>query len=260
MKRSKVGTYEWSLSTDTSLNLKESIALFGQLVAAQLFDALNAAGNKLGLNRNKMARVDASKIIIPDSKIAKETFEYASELYDLPLLNHCIRTYLWGVLLGQYDNVHPDLEFLYVSGLLHDIGLSKVHEHKIGSCCFAITGAGQAKAFVEQKGWMPERSIALFNAIGMHLNPMVSKTDGLEGFLLKSGAFMDLLGGGHTKIPLSEKTKIIHEYPRLKFNEDILDVKHLPNSRGAFFAKFGAEKLSKKNPLNQLEHVDLSNK
>ena len=252
MKRFKVGTYEWSLATDTSLNFKEKIELLGQLITAQILDALNVAGNKSGLNRSKMARVDASKIIIPDSIIAKQTLEYVHELYDLPLFNHCLRTYLWGVLLGQYHNERPDLEFLYVGSMLHDAGLSNANHDEIGKCCFAVTGARQAKTFVEQKGWMPERSKALFNAISMHLNPMVSKADGLEGFLLKSGAYMDLLGFGNTRIPLAEKTKIIHDYPRLKFNEDILGVEHFPDSRGAFFAKFGAVELSKKNPLNKL--------
>lgn len=258
MAHNKIGSYEWSLATDGALNLKEKITLFGELVAAQVLNAVNAAGNKSGLNNSKIARVDASKIIIPDSKIAKETFEYVQELYDVSLYNHCLRTYLWGVLTAQYYNEKPDLEFLYVGSLLHDAGLTQENQPKICKCCFAVTGARQAKTFVEQKGWEISRSTALFNAISKHLNPLVSKEkDGVEAFLIKSGAYMDLLGFGHTRIPRAEKENIIYNYPRLNFSEEILNVEHFPNSRGAFFIKFGAGKLSKENPLNALEPLIL---
>ncbi|MGF7080946.1 hypothetical protein [Mucilaginibacter sp. UYCu711] len=124
MKRYKVGTYAWANNTDTSLNFKEKALLLGQLVASQLLDILNQGANRSGINNNKLARVDYRKISIPDSAIAKSALEQARSMYSKPLLNHCIRTYLWGELLSQYHGQSPDSEFLYVAGLLHDSGLA----------------------------------------------------------------------------------------------------------------------------------------
>ncbi|MGI4751341.1 MAG: hypothetical protein ACRYFB_11975 [Janthinobacterium lividum] len=256
MKRFKVGTYDWSNATDTSINFREKVLLLGQLVASQVLNAITAVANKSGINNAKLARVDSRKMIIPDSSIAKAALEYAQDMYNVPLLNHCLRTYLWGILLGQYHNQQPDAEFLYVASLLHDAGLSSKNSSKINKCCFAVTGASDAKKFVESRGWEPSKSVALFNSISMHLNPIVSKTDNTEGFLIKSGAYMDLFGNGHTCIATAEKVKIIHQYPRYNFNEEILHVNHFPDSRAAYFAKFGAEELSRKNPLNKLESAD----
>lgn len=252
MKRHKVGTYAWARTTDTSINFKEKVLLLGQLAASQLLDKLNLVANKSGINNAKLARVDSRKIVIPDSAIAKASLEHARDMYNEPLLNHCIRTYLWGELLAQYHNQRPDSEFLYVAGILHDSGLAPKNRAQMDACCFAVTGAEDAKIFVEGHGWKEPKSIAVFNAIAMHLNPIVEKKDNFEGFLVKSGAYMDLFGNRHSCIPLAEKVKVIEKYPRYNFNEEILDVNHFPNSRAVYFAKFGAVELSKKNPLNKL--------
>ncbi|MGF7080945.1 hypothetical protein ABIB50_003305 [Mucilaginibacter sp. UYCu711] len=66
---------------------------------------------------------------------------------------------------------------------------------------------------------------------------------------------MDLFGNGHTCIPMPEKINIIKKYPRNNFNEEILNVKHFPDSRAVYFSKFGAVELSKKNPLNNLGYL-----
>ena len=62
---------------------------------------------------------------IPDSKIAKEATELLLEVSPAFLANHCLRTFIFGDLLGQAANLNYDLEILYLGSLLHDLGLTE---------------------------------------------------------------------------------------------------------------------------------------
>lgn len=48
--------------------------------------------------------------------------------YSPALLNHCIRSYLWGMMYGAAHAIAFDDELYYVSAILHDIGLTDVFD------------------------------------------------------------------------------------------------------------------------------------
>lgn len=41
-------------------------------------------------------------------------------------VNHCLRTYAWGMILGAHDGLRPDAELLFVAALLHDLALTSL--------------------------------------------------------------------------------------------------------------------------------------
>lgn len=41
------------------------------------------------------------------------------------LCHHCMRTFLFGNLLGQRDGLRCDRELLYLGAVMHDLGLTE---------------------------------------------------------------------------------------------------------------------------------------
>lgn len=52
----------------------------------------------------------------------REATELMREISEPFLYNHCLRTFVFGDLLGQSANLKYDRELLYLGSLLHDLG------------------------------------------------------------------------------------------------------------------------------------------
>ena len=46
----------------------------------------------------------------PDTPLTRDVLELAHASYAEPLLGHCLRTWVWGDLLGSLDGITPDAE------------------------------------------------------------------------------------------------------------------------------------------------------
>src|SRR5262249_10569616 len=72
--------------------------------------------------RKKTTRVkQIAGIPLVDSTVCRKATELARECYELYLLNHAMRTYFFGALVGKSAKMHFDLELLYLGCILHDI-------------------------------------------------------------------------------------------------------------------------------------------
>ena len=63
-------------------------------------------------------------ITIPDSTIANRATELLREHGSELLYNHSLRAFLFSSLNARQNNVQHDIELLYVSAMLHDLGLT----------------------------------------------------------------------------------------------------------------------------------------
>src|SRR5256885_10913486 len=93
-------------------------------------------------------------IPVPDSALAREARELVTDVAAPFLVNHSVRSYAWAVELAKHDRLQFDPEILYVSALLHDIGL--VPAYDLGGC-FEVDGAIAAQQLVAETG-EPEAS------------------------------------------------------------------------------------------------------
>ena len=86
---------------------------------------------------------------IPDSEICNKATQLVAEVSPGFLCHHCIRTFLFGDLLGQRDGLKCDRELLYLGAVMHDLGLSDRFE---GEQRFEVDGADAARAFALKHG------------------------------------------------------------------------------------------------------------
>src|SRR5206468_12190143 len=86
---------------------------------------------------------------VPDSALAHRARELIDDVEPPFLVNHSVRAYAWAVELAWHDELRFDAEILYVSAMLHDIGL--VPAYDLGGC-FELDSAIAAEQFALDTG------------------------------------------------------------------------------------------------------------
>ena len=170
------------------------------------------------------------------------------------LIYHCYRTYIWGSLLQQLDGKACDPEILFVSAMLHDLGLT---EHHHGCCksghCFTWDGVQAAAPVLELA--QQDQAQRVSSAILHHLNIQVpGDVYGWEAHYLQAGASLDVTGQRYYDLPTTLRNEVLGEHPRLKLKQEL---KHWvdkeaalhPDSRFAAMKRLGFKSIIQKAPF-----------
>lgn len=160
-----------------------------------------------------MALVRLDDLIVPDTQACRGALEVATTYHGVSLLNHSIRAYLWAVAHAQRHGIVFDAELLYVSALLHDIGL--VAEFDSHSVPFEEAGGHVAWVFGAGAGWPPERRVRASEIIIRHMWDEVPIERDLEGHLLELATGIDISGRDSDEVPAELRREVLERYPRL---------------------------------------------
>lgn len=255
MDRSKIGSYAWSERSGGILTFSERIKLLNMLVKSQAIEAASKLKHALGGYGEALNRFDVERVAIPDTVISNASTDVAQQLYSKALLNHCLRTYVFGVLFSMVHRKKVDLEVLYVGCMLHDVGLTTSHRANSEAIGFQVVGAQYAYDFAIQHAQSHERAIQIYESISFHLNPYLSiPTREPEAAFLQRGAMLDVIGANKHLLGKDVIQEVLFNYPRESFKEEILDsmrnIKHARCSHAHVLGKCGFEKLAENNPLN----------
>jgi HD domain len=158
---------------------------------------------------------------IPYSEICQKATQLVAEVSPPFLCHHCIRTFLFGNLLGQRDGLKYDRELLYLGAVMHDIGLTERFD---GEQRFEVDGADAARAFVLEHGLSDEKAEVVWDAIAFHTSIGIASRKQPEIALVHLGAFADGLGMRISDISSEIVEQVIDAYPRLGFNRAITEL------------------------------------
>src|SRR5882757_6147986 len=84
-------------------------------------------------------------IKVPDSSIVRQAEDLARSMSSDMLFNHVMRCYWFGELFAQKEGKKIDSELMFLSAVLHDLGLT---DHVTGQQRFEIEGAHVARTFL----------------------------------------------------------------------------------------------------------------
>jgi hypothetical protein len=154
---------------------------------------------------------------VPDSTVAGRSEELIADVAPAFLVNHSVRAYVWAVELAAHDKLEFDPEILYVSALLHDIGL--VPAYDMGAC-FEIDGAIAAERFALQQGQSAERAHAIYDAIALHMLAGVPAGSANEVALLNDSTGVDVAGYRIGDVRPEAIPEVVGAYPRLDFKRE----------------------------------------
>ena len=159
---------------------------------------------------------------IPDSELAKKATQLVAEVSPKFLYHHCVRTYLFGEILGKRDGLKYDRELLYLASIMHDLGLTERFD--CGKQRFEVEGADAAQAFVLEHGLSDEKAEIVWDAIALHTSIGIASRKQPEIALLHLGVSADILGMGLEDIDPGMIERVIDNYSRLGCNKAMVEL------------------------------------
>jgi hypothetical protein len=159
---------------------------------------------------------EVAGVLLPRTPLAAKAYELCRSSAPPFLLNHSMRTYVFGALQAEHDQ-HPfDAESAFVAAALHDLGLLPAFATKSGS--FEIDGADRAERLVREAGGSAREAQRVWNAIVMHdMRYAMASHQSPEAMLVASGAGADVIGPDDSSTSPARVREVLAAFPRLEF-------------------------------------------
>ena len=111
----------------------------------------------------------SSRLALPDSDIACAARQLLFDVSPVPVAHHCVRSYLFARELAAAKGLYPDVDYddelVYLSCVLHDLGVT---DHANGDQRFEVDGADAAVRFLRGEGVEEARVTTVWQAIALH--------------------------------------------------------------------------------------------
>ena len=153
-------------------------------------------------------------IKVADTALVRDAIELSRSLLEPYLLNHVMRSWLFGILLSEGAKIAPDPELLAVSAVLHDLGLT---DRYTAENRFEVDGANAARAFLKDRGIPTQQMQVVWDAIALHTTPSIAPHKEPEVAMTHLGISVDVIGIGLDRIPQDKQRAVLTEFPRLAF-------------------------------------------
>src|SRR6476659_7823559 len=199
------------------------------------------------------SRFNFDDIPQPRSPVALAALEVATAYCSPSLLNHSVRSYLWAAAYGVLHQIPFDVELLYVSALLHDLGLvSSFDSHALP---FEEAGGHVAWVFGAGAGWPAARRERLAEVIVRHMGDDVDPEVDAEGHLLQIATTLDISGRGLDRWPAELRREVLDQVPRLALADEFIrcfeeQAHRKPDSSAAATVRAGLADRIMANPLD----------
>jgi hypothetical protein len=192
--------------------------------------------------------------MFPQTSAAAAALSVADRFYSPALLNHCVRSYLWGATYATAHRIAFDDELFYVSAMLHDIGLTDAFDsHRVA---FEEAGGDLAWVFGVAAGWSADRAARAMEIIVLHMRDDVSSTADPESHMLQVATSWDVAGRRPEEFSSEARADVLARYPRQDFGNEFLacfedQARRKPGSAAAAsVANHAADRIAA-NPLDR---------
>jgi hypothetical protein len=156
----------------------------------------------------------------PDTAACRGALEVASAYCSPALLNHSIRSYVWAAAYAKDSGLAFDAELLYVSAVLHDIGLVAAFDNH--GLPFEEAGGHVAWVLTAGAGWPEQRRQRAADIIGKHMWTDVDVNEDVEGFLLERSTGVDISGRNCDDFTDEFCAAVLARYPRLSLASEFV--------------------------------------
>ena len=192
----------------------------------------------------------------PETPAARAALELVTAYCSPALVNHCLRSYVWAASYGQQHGIGFDAELLYVSAMVHDIGLEK--EFDSHTVAFEEVGGHVAWVLGAGAGWPVERRRRAAEIIVRHMGDEVDADADPEGHLLRIATGLDIAGRAADRWPSDFRSEVVRRVPRLSLGEEFLrlfedQARRKPSSSAAAAVQSGLAGRISANVLDTVE-------
>lgn len=181
-------------------------------------------------------------IAVPDTDTAERARWVVTTFASPALANHSLRAYLFAASYGDVHGIAYDAELLYVSSMLHDIGL--VASFDSYAVPFEHAGGDVARVFAAGAGWEPARGLRVAEVIERHMWDEVDPAVDPEGHLLEISTGLDISGLNASAWSEDLRAEVVEAYPRLGIGREFTacfaaEAARKPDSRAAGLVRRG---------------------
>ncbi|MEL4318394.1 HD domain-containing protein [Leifsonia sp. YIM 134122] len=160
----------------------------------------------------------------PETQAARAAQAIAASYHSPAMVNHVTRSWLWAEAFATIEGrTEIDHELLFVSAMLHDIGLVPAFDNV--NLSYEEAGGHVAVALTAGAGWSEGRRRRALEVIVRHNWPSVDPAMDVEGHLLESATALDIAGARADALPTVYVSAVLDAYPRLdlavEFGEDV---------------------------------------
>jgi hypothetical protein len=150
----------------------------------------------------------------PDSQLSRKAAALVARVHSTTLLNHVQRTWWFAEFLGRKRGLRYDREAVYLSSLLHDLGLT---DEFTAAQRFEVDGADAASRFLEANGYAESKAQLVWDAIALHSSTGIADRKEPEVALVCMGAHIDVMGLWIEELTPDLVDDVLQLYPRLGF-------------------------------------------
>lgn len=164
---------------------------------------------------------EVAGISLPRTPLCQHAYVLCQSSAPAFLLNHSMRTYVFGALHAAHHQQRFDAEPAFVAATLHDLGLLKKFASETGS--FEIDGADRAERLARDHGASVKESSTVWNAVVMHdMRFAVASHQSPEAVLVAAGAGADVIGPDEKMISAAAVRDVVAAFPRLQFKQEFI--------------------------------------
>jgi hypothetical protein len=191
--------------------------------------------------------------LVPESAAAALALEVAERFHSPSLLNHCRRSHLWAAEYARTRGIAVDAELLYVSAMLHDIGLVPAFDS--ATLPFEEAGGAVAWVFAAGAGWDADRRRRAGEVIVAHMAAGVDVAVDPEGHLLELATALDVSGRRPDDWSADFRAEVLDRFPRLDLAEEFVgcfteQARRKPSSTAGRLVAGGFADRARANPLD----------
>ena len=195
-----------------------------------------------------------SELPEPSTSAARAALAVATRYHSPALLHHSARSYLWGAAMAAAEGIDHDAELLYVSALMHDLGLVPAFDSH--TLPFEDAGGQVAWVLGAGAGWTPARCDRAAQVIVAPMRDAVAAEVDPESSLLHRSTGLDISGRGVEAVPADLRAEVLRRWPRLdlaaEFGACFADqAARKPTSAAASAVRSGMADRMASNPLER---------
>src|SRR5450755_1199678 len=161
-------------------------------------------------------------VAIPDSYLARQATEQSRDVETEHVFRHSVRSFVFAELIARARKIEHDTELVYISCVLHDIGLSE--QYSTAHTRFEVDGANHAKKFLLANGATSDHARIAWDAVALHPTYGLARYKDPEVKLVSAGVITDVGAAFVSELAHSDVQHVLDALPHHGFNDAFLSV------------------------------------
>ena len=247
LNMNRLGGFYWVRRTGGQLTLIQCFRLFIAILTSGL-KSIPGFLELAGLLPHVPKAASPPTLLPSQSTLATCAERAAAAILHPEMLEHCYRSWLFGLALAQADGHQLNNDHFYCAAMLHDYGLANAKPDRD----FTLDGSDCAISCALAAGLSTSSAETIADAICVHPTPGISiRRDGILGYYVQAGSLADVSGIRLWDIPDSTVQAILMRHPRGHLFKQVLSTKMraeataVPRGRFALLVRTGATVLIK---------------